>query len=211
MFGFGSSRKALRNNDVFEDADVQELTQTFPHKTSLDGKESEDPNELLSLASGEGFIIRSALSRLLQEELGKTDGRLVVASLAERLDIATKELLRLVHEDDSTFLSKDGKSVLTRPELKSLVEELQRNAEGAFVPATVFAEKWDIDRKDLIRIVEMSDEEIKEGPLQLLQDPRALSVSSGSTSYPYIHTLSLLLKTKEDLTAKMKSAQAEAK
>jgi len=211
MFGFGSSRKALRDNDVFEVADVQELAQTFPHKTSLDDKEKNDSNELLSLASGEGFVIRSAISRLLQEELGKTDGRLVVASLAERLDITPKELLRLVNEDGTIFLSKDGKSVLTRPELMSLVKELQRKTEEAFVPATVFAEQWDMDRKDLIRIVEISDKEIEEGPLQLLQDPRALSVSSESASYPYIHTLSLLLKTKENFIGKMKSAQAEAK
>jgi hypothetical protein len=211
MFGFGNSRKTLRDNAVFEVADVQELAQTFPHKICLDENKKNDPNELLLLASGEGFVIRSAISRLLQEELGKTDGRLVVASLAERLDITSKELLRLVHEDDTLFLSKDRKYILTRPEMKSLVEELRRNTEEAFVPATVFAEKWDMDRKDLIQIVEITDEEIKEGSLQLLQDPRGLSVSSESASYPYIHTLSMLLKTKQNLARKMNSAQTEAK
>jgi hypothetical protein len=211
MFGFGTSREGSRHDDIFEVADVRELVQTFPNKLSLDEGQKSDPKELIPLASGEGFVVRSAISRSLQEELGKKDGRVAVVSLAVELDVTPKDLLRLIDDDENTFLSTDGKSVLTRQELKSIIQELQRKTEESFVPATVFAEQWNIDRKDLVKLLEISDEEIREGPLQLLQDPRVSSVSSESASYPYIHTLSVLLKTKENLTGKINSAQDEAK
>lgn len=211
MFGFGSFGKASRNEAIFEVADVRELVQTFPHKHSPAINQSSDPNELIPLASGEGFVVRSALTRSVKEELGKTDGRIAVDFLSMKLDVTSKDLSRLIHENDTTFLSIDGNSILTQQEIESILEDLQHKTEDSFVPATVFAEQWKLDRKDLIRLVEVSNEYIKEGSLQLLQDPRVPSISTESASYPYIHTLSLLLKVKNDLNGKITSAQEDAK
>jgi hypothetical protein len=211
MFGFGSFGKTSRNATIFEVADVRELVQTFPHKHSPATDQSIDPNELIPLASGEGFVIRGALTRSVQQELGKEDGRIAVDSLSMKLDVTSRDLLRLIQEDDTKFLSIDGKSILTQQEIESILEDLQHKTEDLFVPATVFAEQWKLDCKDLIRLVEVSDEYIKEGSLQLLQDPRVPSVSTESASYPYIHTLSLLLKAKKDLNEKIISAEADAK
>ncbi|KAE9987022.1 hypothetical protein EG327_004040 [Venturia inaequalis] len=207
MFGLGTSRKTLRDNDIFDVADVQELAQTFPQKISSGVEADPDPNELMTLVSGEGFIIRSAVIQSLENELGKEDGLLNVANLAASLDVALEDLLRIFSEDKTAFFSKDGSSVFTRPKLKTIVEQLQSQADEIFVPATVFADESNMDRKDLIRLAEMSDKLAKEAPLQLLQS----SPSSESISYPYIHTLSLLLKIKKSLTEKMSIAQAEAK
>lgn len=201
----------MRNNNIFDVADVQELVQTFPQNISLDDKSKTDSNELITLVSGEGFIVRSAVSRSLGDELEEKPGRLIVATLAASLDVAPEELSRILNEDETNFMSKDRSSILTRPELKIIMEQLQSKAEELFVPATVFADESDMDRKDLIRLVEMSGKMVEEGPLQLLQDPRASPPSSESASYPYIHTLSLLLDTKKSLTAKMTIALEEAK
>lgn len=211
MFGLGTSRRTLRDNDIFDVADVQELAQTFPQKISSGVEADPDSNELMTLVSGEGFIIRSAVIQSLENELGKEDGLLNVANLAASLDVALEDLLRIFNEDKTAFFSKDGSSVFTRPKLKTIVEQLQSQADEIFVPATVFADESNMDRKDLIRLAEMSDKLAKEAPLQLLQNPKASSPSSESTSYPYIHTLSLLLKIKKSLTEKMSIAQAEAK
>lgn len=211
MFGFGNLRRPLRDSDLFDIADVQELAQTFPQKISFGDYPKPDPSELITLVSGEGLIIRSAVSRSLENELGEKNGRLNVATLATSLNVAPKELLRILKEENTAFFTKDGGSVFTRTELKIIIEQLQSKADEMFVPATVFANESDMDRKDLIRLAEMSDKMVEEGPLQLLQDPRTSSPSSESASYPYIHTLSLLLKTKESLTAKMTVSQGDAK
>lgn len=211
MFGFGNLRNALRPNDIFDVADVQELTQEFPPKTSLADKPEADQNELVLLASGEGLIARSALLRTLQNKLGREDGRLRVATLALEFDVAPSELVQIIHGDGTIFLSKDRALILTRSELRTVIEQLQRKAEGSFVPAAAFAEQWDMECEDVIRLVEISNEAIKEGPLQLFQDLKALPTSSKSASFPYIHTLSLLLGTKKSLTEKMTTAQEEAK
>ncbi|TID17553.1 hypothetical protein E6O75_ATG08299 [Venturia nashicola] len=211
MFGFGNSRRTLRDNDIFDVPDVQELVQTFPQKISSGDEFNPDPSELMMLVSGEGFIVRSFVTQLLENELEKKDGRLNVANLAASLNVAPEDLLRIFRDDQTAFFSKARSSILTRPELKNILEQLQSRADKMFVPATQFANELDMDPKDLIRLAEMSDDLVQEGPLQLLQNPRASPPSLGSTSYPYIHTLSLLLKTKKSLMEKMTSAQAEAK
>ncbi|QDS67741.1 hypothetical protein FKW77_006052 [Venturia effusa] len=211
MFGFRNPRKPLPDNDVFDVADVQELAQTFPQKISSSENFKPDPNELISLESGEGFVVRTFVSRSLENELGKRTGRVPVATLAACLKITPKDLLRILYNDEMTFFSRNGSSVLTRHELKTVVEQLQSKAKELYVPAKVFADESDMDVKDVIRLVEMSDKFIEEGPLQFLEDPKALPSSSNSTSYPYIHTLSLLLKTMKSLNEKMNIAQEDAK
>lgn len=211
MFGFGSTRKTSHDNDIFDVAEVQELTQTFPQKTSLGDDSMHDPSELVKLVSGEGFIIRSAVSRSLENELGKKNGRLHIETLASSLDVAPEELLRIINQEKTTFFSKDESSILTRPELKTIIQQLQSKADEMFVPATIFADASDMDRKDLIRLAETSGEFVKDRQIQLLHDPQPSSPSSESASYPYIHTLSLLLKTQKSLTEKMDLAQGEAK
>jgi len=210
MFGFGSSRKGMRDNQLFDDANVRELVASFPYKTSLAEGES-DPDELIPLASGEGFISRAAVSRLFQKKLGENDGRLPVINLAGELDISLEQLLRLVREDEIVFLSRDGRSILTQAELKRISEDLRHKAENSFVLASTFAEENRIECTSLIKLVDQDEKETTESPLQFLQDPRNPSGSADSSSYPYIHTLTMLLNTKQMLIDKINSAQEEGK
>jgi hypothetical protein len=66
MFGFGSSRK----DDIFEIDDIRELVLAFPNQAELRDQNSprEDigPEELIPLASDQGFIQFGALYTELQ-------------------------------------------------------------------------------------------------------------------------------------------------
>jgi hypothetical protein len=69
MFGFGNSQK----DDIFDIEDIRELVLTFPHKALLEDRDSLaeplEEDDLVPLASGEGFVQYKALAAAFRKLL----------------------------------------------------------------------------------------------------------------------------------------------
>jgi hypothetical protein len=91
------------------------------------------------------------------------------------------------------------------------VEALQNSTCYAFVSAEEFAKEHDLNRKDISKILLFHEKSSTEPPLQFLPAPGKESGEPDEIGYPYIHTLTILLRLKKAILEKVKLSVAEKK
>jgi hypothetical protein len=100
---------------------------------------------------------------------------------------------------------------LYRCEQQSLAETLENMASKDFVLAEDFSKNHDVSREDLIKLLRFNEDSSSNPPLQFLSAPENEKGGPEAAEYPYIHTLSLLLRLREAISTKVKESVDEAK
>jgi hypothetical protein len=90
------------------------------------------------------------------------------------------------------------------------VAEALRVTRYAFISAEEFSKQHDVNSKDLPKILKFSEDSSTDPPLQFLSAPGKASDEPDEAGYPYIHTLTSLLKLQKDVLEKV-SASVEEK